>query len=138
MPKRLWLLLVIAVVSATAGASEPLFPISVRDKHGFINRAGTVVVPPEYDVADYADGIIRIRRGARTAYLDAHGTRLIAPQEEMTEPFAEGLTPARGRTAEGKYLTGYKNRTGNWAIAPRFGHGLNFSEGHAQVAMADE
>jgi hypothetical protein len=79
MLKRLWIFPVMAVLCAAAGASEPLFPISVRDKHGFINGAGTVVVPPEYDVADYTDGVVRIRRGTRTAYLDAQGNRLIAP-----------------------------------------------------------
>jgi hypothetical protein len=69
-----------------------LFPISVRDKHGAINRLGEVVIQPEYDdPIVMREGLARVRKGQRTAYLDASGKRVIEPQEMTTDLFSQGM-----------------------------------------------
>ncbi|MGH7342532.1 MAG: WG repeat-containing protein, partial [Candidatus Rokuibacteriota bacterium] len=110
--RRAWALAAL-VVGAAAGELEAqappaLFPITVNDRHGMIDRAGTVVIPPEYaEPVVFRDGLARVARGSRVAYLDAAGRFVIAPQDAAREPFAEGLTPALGRDDAGKTAWGY-------------------------------
>ena len=40
-----WLVAAAALPTAATGAREPLFPIPVRDKHGFIHRGGGCIGP---------------------------------------------------------------------------------------------
>jgi hypothetical protein len=83
------------VLAAEASYDDAaLFPITVRDRHGAINRTGEVVIPPEYDEPIVLrEGLARVRKGPRVAYLDASGRRVIEPQE---------MTPIRnhGRARE--------------------------------------
>ena len=116
-----------------------LFPISVRDRHGAIDRRGTVVIPPEYDdPVEMREGLARVRKGPRTAYLDASGRRVIEPQDRTTALFSEGMAPALGTDDKGKGAWGYLDRRGAWAIAPRFADAKEFSGGRAAVGVADE
>src|SRR5262249_4948715 len=85
----------IAAVAGDLGAQSPpaLFPITVDDKHGMIDRAGKVVIPPEYsEPVIFRDGLARVSKGTRVAFLDAEGRFVIAPQEQAREAFAEGVT----------------------------------------------
>jgi WG containing repeat len=126
-------------------AAEPahndhaLFPITVRDKYGAINRAGEVVIPPEYDEPiALREGLARTRKGPRVAYLDTAGKRVIEPQERTAELFSQGMAPARGLDAKGVMRHGYVSRTGEWAIEPRFADAKAFSASRAAVGIADE
>jgi len=69
-----------------------LFPISVRDKYGTINRTGDVVIAPEYDEPIVMrEGLARVRKGPRVAYLDASGKRVIEPRYQWATEFRNGL-----------------------------------------------
>jgi hypothetical protein len=128
-----------AVASETSYNDAALFPILVRDKHGAINRNGEVVIPPEYDdPIVLREGLARVRKGPRVAYLDASGRRVIEPQERTSELFSQGLVPAYGRTADGKGGYGYLDRKGEWRIEPRFAEAKPFSGSRAVVGMPDE
>ena len=125
--------------ASPASPAPPLFPIEVAGKHGMIDRNGTVVIPPEYaEPIVYRDGLARVARGSKVAYLDATGAFAIQPQDAAREPFAEGLTPAVGRDAAGKVAWGYIDTSGRFAIAPAFAEARPFSEGLAQVGMTDQ
>ena len=84
-----------ALVGGAGAQPAPiLFPITVNDKHGMIDRDGKVVIPPEYnEPVVFRDGLARVARGSKIAYLDATGTFVISPQEA-----AEGW-PRRSSTS---------------------------------------
>ena len=138
--RRVWALAALIIGAASgdlAAESAPaLFPITVNDKHGMIDRTGTVVIPPEYaEPVIFRDGLARVAKGSKVAYLDAAGRFVIAPQDAAREPFAEGLTPASGRSDAGKPAWGYIDRTGAFVIAPRFADAKPFSEGLAAARL---
>src|SRR5688572_21482850 len=55
-----------APAAETSYNDHVLFPISVRDKHGAIDRSGEVVIPPEYDdPIAMREGLARVRKGTR-------------------------------------------------------------------------
>ena len=117
----------------------PLFAVSVNDKHGLVDRDGRVVVPIEYpEAVIYKDGLARVAKGSKVAYLDAKGEFVIRPQDAAWEPFSEGLTPARGKNAKGEWLLGYIDRSGQFTIPPQFTEAKPFSEGMAEVGLPNE
>lgn len=122
------------------GSSEPaLFPIRVGEKHGAINRSGEVVIPAEYEaVIEFREGLARVRKGPRVAYLDAKGQRVIEPRDLSTGLFSQGVAPSMGRMADGKFAWGYIDRAGAWKIAPQFQDAKGFSGGRAAVGVPDE
>jgi WG repeat protein len=138
--------ILIALATAIPAAAQEtsyndwvLFPITVKDKYGAINRDGKVVIPPEYEEAIVMrEGLARVRKGSRVAYLDASGRRVIEPQEMTSELFSQGVVPAMGRSAEGKMLYGYLDRKGAWRIAPQFADAKSFSGSRAAVGVVDE
>src|SRR4029453_17901574 len=89
---RATIALLLALANLPAAAQEPadndwvLFPIMVRGRQGAINRSGEVVIPPEYEeTIVMREGLARVRKGSRVAYLDASGKRVIEPQEMTAE-----------------------------------------------------
>lgn len=123
----------------TSYNDHALFSITVRDKYGAINRVGEVVIPPEYDEpVVMREGLARVRKGQRVAYLDASGKRVIEPQAMTSELFSQGLAPARGPDAKGRTRYGYIDRTGRWAIEPQFEDAKSFTASRAAVGIADE
>ena len=85
---RLDLSILVALIAGAlvggAGAQPvpALFPIAVNDRHGMIDRDGNVVIPPDYaEPVVFRDGLARVARGSKIAYLDAAGNFVISPQE---------------------------------------------------------
>lgn len=121
---HLWLGSVLTMLSlvALAGGNEPtLFQIREGDQIGLIDRGGKVIVPPEFrEAPTIGDPLIRVRKGTRTAYYAHDGTLAIPPQEELTEPYAEGLTPALLKDEGSKRLWGYVDARGTVVIPQRF------------------
>lgn len=123
----------------TGSNDGALFPIQVRDKHGAINRAGEVVIPPEYEEAIVMrEGLARVRKGLRVAYLDASGKRVIEPRDMSSGHFSQGVAPSMGRTADGNLSWGYIDKKGAWRIQPQFLNAQGFSGGRAAVGATDE
>jgi len=141
--QRLALALWLAAGAASAQEQryndDVLFPISVKEKHGAINRLGEVVIAPEYEQpVVMREGLARVRKGSRVAYLDASGKRVIEPQDMTDALFSQNRAPARGTDEKGKFAWGYLDRTGRWAILPRFADAREFAGGRAAVGVADE
>ena len=147
MPWTLAALIVVAAAGELAAQSTPaLFPITVDDKHGMIDRTGTVVIPPEYaEPVIFRDGLARVAKGSKVAYLDATGRAAVKVDDKygyidktgalvipatLDRPmkFAEALAVAR----VGKQY-GYIDRAGAWAIPPRFSWARPFHRGLAWV-----
>ena len=119
---------------------------------GFIDRAGKLVVPPDYaQVDNYSEGLaavgIRGEPSFRYGYIDLQGSRIIQAQFLNAGPFKEGLAPVlvllnqnaapaavgeAAATPQAKWA--YIDRTGRMVIPPRFYTAAPFKNGLALVS----
>ena len=77
--KRLICLSVVAFVCAFSGRaqqpeSKALFPVEMDGKFGFIDRAGRIVIPLQFDsVNDFHDGLALVTASNRKMFIDTSG-----------------------------------------------------------------
>ncbi|MCP4643275.1 MAG: WG repeat-containing protein [bacterium] len=65
--------------------------ISDRQEHGFIDRAGKVVIPPEFDEArSFSEGFAAVRVGEKWGFVDKQGNMAIPARYDFVTPFSEG------------------------------------------------
>jgi len=139
-----------ALLGATPGphAAEPtdgpLFPAPTRDKTGYIDRTGRMVIAPQWDdAAPFAEGLAAVgvrhqetdggvsRTVSREGWIDRSGRVVIALRWDDAGDFAEG----RARVKEGEKY-GYVDRSGAVVVAPQYDDAAPFSEGLAAVKRA--
>ena len=95
------ILLLLALGSVgLAAATDPdrLFPAVFEKKAGFINAAGTVVIPLKFmAVKDFSEGLAAVQDGmtGKWGYIDRTGHYAIPPQFQGAFPFNEGLAHVR-------------------------------------------
>lgn len=107
-----------------------LYPISQNGKWGFIDSAGQVVIPPQYEGADhFYEGLALVKQGGAWGYIQLDGTFRINPRF-LANPqrFSDGL--ARGRFRD---HFGYIDTSGNTIISPIYALGMPFQDGLACV-----
>jgi hypothetical protein len=119
------------------GFSEGLAPVRPRGgKWGYIDKSGTFVIPPQFDMAmPFNEGLAFVvnmeigQRVSRGEYcIDKTGKIVLNPGG----PFFEGLAVVNeGTYTQGRW--GYRNRQGEYVIAPQFADARRFSEGLAAV-----
>jgi len=69
-----------------------LFAIVERDRIGFINQKGEVVVRPQfYSGSEFSEGLAAVRNGGLYGYIDTKGNFAIAPRFEYATSFQEGV-----------------------------------------------
>ena len=96
------------------------------DRWGFIDRAGAVAIPFEFDFASpHSEGLAAVRRDGRVGCVDRAG-RWVIPLGafESLGGFREKLCSAE---RDGK--RGFIDRTGHWVIPPTFNFCYSFQEG---------
>ena len=114
--------LILGALFGGAGAqpAPALFPITVNDKHGMIDRDGKVVIPPEYaEPVIFRDGLARVARGSKIAYLDATGSFVISPRFADAKPFSEGLAQVSVADPWGEVKYGYADKSGRLVVLAR-------------------
>jgi hypothetical protein len=139
---------------------EPLYPISVKHKYGFISRSGKIVIKPQFDeIGEMSEGLLPVAVGIKRdseagvpvsngkwGYLGEDGRYAIKPQFPFAGSFSEGLAPFAPRGARGGYEhrgyqgpmeKGYIDRTGRMVIPPKYLGTVGFSEGVAWVSHDD-
>jgi len=128
------------LIASTAQAQQQpsVHAIRAGDLHGLIDGSGRLLVPAEFVEIQMGDPLILVRKGSKTAYVDRQGKMVIAPQEKLHQPFAEGLTPAHGLDAQGKHRWGYADQTGVLVIRPAYESAEGFVDGVAVVSVSDE
>lgn len=133
---------------AVAAGEARLYPVEVDGKHGAIDRAGKLVIEPQYDQAlHFAGGMARVSLNGKVGYVDAAGTLLISPKATISigtgdfaaerslaalieSDFSEGLAAYR---LDGRY--GYVDTEGKIVIAPQFEQVDLFRDGLAIVRV---
>jgi len=98
--------------------SETLYRIRVKDKYGFIDRSGKVIVPATLaDAAEFSEGLACVRKLTRFGFIDTTGRFAIEPTYFRADPFADGLALVLvfGRTSN-KGTWCYIDKTGKAVI----------------------
>lgn len=119
---------------------EPLFPIKVNSRYGYMNRQGEVVIEPQYESAyDFREGIARVHNGSVSySYLDTKGNVIWKDHDDKDSGwgghFEDGLQVI-GMYRGGEHLRAYINRKGETVIQFFFNKAQEFHEGFAAVCV---
>ena len=141
------LIVLFVVISPCARQPEPkkLFPVEKESKFGFIDRAGKVVIPLQFDDArDFHEGLALVKTGEKKLFIDTSGRVVIEAKYDVVNNFSEGVAAVNnGQRRNGIGLIanpgkwGYIDKTGNLVIPMKFTHAEDFSEGLAAVNLGD-
>jgi hypothetical protein len=127
-------------VPPTRPALQKRIEETATSKYGFIDTAGSIVIPPQFDGAySFAEGLAAVETGFRAeggqkvagkwGFIDKTGKFVIAPRYEFTLKFSEGLA----RASENLGAWGFIDRTGRFVIPPKYSEAWDFTEGLALV-----
>jgi hypothetical protein len=121
--------------AAPTPTPTPLFPVLDRGKWGFIDPAGTLVIPPRFDRAGpFSEGLAAVQLGARHGYVDASGELVLepafAPGGAIHRPFRNGRAAVKVKGG-----LGYVDRRGEIAVPGPFVKAEDFSEGLALTCV---
>lgn len=137
-----------------------LYPITVDDKHGFIDESGNVkfMLPEEvYTIFAFSEGLAVAGKrvpntNGRWGFIDETGKYVIEAKFVMVKPFSEGLAAVVFKDNENAYrsvgyidqsgrmvippqFSGEGNVSGQWIAKPQYESAGEFSEGLAPVLM---
>ncbi len=122
--------------------TQNLRSITVKDKTGFIDSNGTVVIPPKYNsTGDFCEGLasalaqIPNTRNPSYGFIDTKGNLVIPYKFKFTGCFSEGLVSAILNASGQK---GYFDKTGKLVIAHQYEEAANFSEGLSSVKKGNK
>src|SRR5262249_17761161 len=103
--------------AATAlSQGRDLYPAKQDGKWGYIDRAGRIVIPPQFDYAwDFSDGLAPVEVGLKKGYVDKEGRVVIKPRFRNALSFSEGLAAV---LADGRWV--YIDRSGNVVLTPSY------------------
>jgi hypothetical protein len=120
--------------------TNPLFPVEVGGKWGFIDRTGKVVIAPQFSrVWEFSEDMAVVEKGygqeKAFGYVDKTGKSAVEPTFAGTWGFSEGLAAVRVGNGTGERW-GFIDKTGKFVIQPRFDSlGGGFVEGLALVRI---
>jgi hypothetical protein len=119
---------------------DGLAPVVTAGKLGFIDRAGKLAIPPQYDRVrnpgvrtewpTFSEGIAPVKIGTQYGFIDKTGRTAIEPRFESAACFSDGLAAV---TVAG--LTGFIDRQGHMVITPQFRRVDPFESGIARVEV---
>lgn len=119
--------------------ADQMYPFEQSGKVGFIDQTGRVVIPPKFPRGDdeFHDGLLEIDVW-NGVYADKTGKTMIKGPFFRGWSFSDGLAVAMEHD-HGKW--GYIDRTGKFAISPRFetypkGYVESFHGGYAKITVA--
>lgn len=127
--------------------SEGLAQIGMEGGRGFVDKAGTMVIPPQFKEAqDFSEGLAAVKVNGKWGFIDKTGTMVIEPRfddvasyyddatsEELLRGFRGGLA---GVEVNDKW--GYIDKTGTMVISPQFDGTQSFCEDLAGVVVTDK
>ncbi|OLP16150.1 hypothetical protein BST81_22365 [Leptolyngbya sp. 'hensonii'] len=138
-----------AKVTRPSPAANPLYPIKLNGKFGYINVAGQVVIPPQFEEARFfSEGMAAVRgndptvkpaatsryRQAQWGFINLQGQWITGAEFDQVKPFSEGLAAVQINST-GSSLWGFVNKTGQMVIPPAYTEVESFQEGLAAVEI---
>jgi hypothetical protein len=107
-----------------------LWRITVGGKSGYMDRAGRVVIKPQWDdVQFWSEGLAWALRERKGGFIDKTGKVVVSPEwEDFASPFHEGLTSAK---RNGKW--GFIDKTGKLVLELQWEAATGFHRGVAGV-----
>jgi hypothetical protein len=115
--------------------NEGLGLVKVGDLSGFIDKAGSTAIEPQFgdESNPFFDGLAMVQAATgKCGYIDKLGRYTIEPVYDWARPFSEGLALVR---VSGKY--GYITKNGEYLVEPEYALAGSYSEGHASVYKGD-
>ncbi len=108
-----------------------LTAIKEKEKYGYKNKRGRMIIPPVYDYGwRFFDGIAMVEREGKRGYIDKRGQVVIPIIHDDLRRFFDGLAMVE---QDGKY--GYIDKKGKVAIPAIYDNAGNFVDGLAIVAI---
>jgi hypothetical protein len=111
----------------------------VKEKFGFIDKSGKIVINPQFDdISQFSDGLAAIANkkdkdsDAIWGYIDKEGKIIINPQFKSAGDFKEG----KALVGDGKKY-GYIDKKGLYTINPQFDMAKDFNEGLAGIKQGE-
>lgn len=93
-----------------------LFPVEHNGEWGYVTRAGSLAIEPQFDRAhSFVGDRALVRQKDQFGYVDPTGTVVIPPTFADARSFADELAPVRPDS-----LWGFIDRTGTVVIPPQF------------------
>ena len=107
------------------------FPIVVDGKYGYMDRAGRMVIEPQFDsAASFFDGLALVKTEGSYRYIDASGKPAFAGEYENAVGFSEGLASVLLPDYGGGW--GVISRTGKVISRLRTSRPVVFSDGRGR------
>ena len=109
-----------------------------KEKCGFINHQGELIIPQIFEGADmkFSNGFCAVWNNNLYGYIDTKGDIAIPFEFDFTDRFSEGLAAFKPKGRNKKY--GYINKSGNIMIEPKFTAVEPFANGLAEVIIGKE
>lgn len=120
----------VASVSQKSEDANPLFPVTKNGKHGFIDRNGNTVIPPQFDnigsfpaknngldMSIFPEELMAVSVGEKWGYIDKTGKIVIQPQFDGAINFSDGMAFVQTQNAQGSNpLQGFIDKSGKLVI----------------------
>jgi hypothetical protein len=127
-------------VAEASSFQEGFAAVKIKDKWGYIDKSGKVVINPQFeDAADFEEGLAAIStkkdkdsKETNWGYIDTEGKIVINPQFSKAYSFREG----KALVSDGKKF-GYIDTKGLYAINPQFDEAKWFSDGIAAIKQGE-
>ncbi len=107
--------------------SEGLAPVRIGRTWGFVDKSGTLVIPPKFDDAQaFHEGLAKIGVKGLYGYADKAGAIVIPPQFKEADSFSDGLAPVGDSRDRHWYIDqrGARAFKGDYWVASTFFKGL--------------
>ena len=124
--------------STLAGEQSKRFCVFERGKYGYINEAGTVVIPCHFEKAsDFSEGLASVSVNLREGFIDQAGSFVIPAQFFTARDFSNGLAAVKTYAVSGEPSRrwGYIDQTGQQITPQQFESASDFSDGLALVQV---
>jgi hypothetical protein len=98
--------------------SDKLKKEKEEEKWGYIDKTGTIVIPPQFKYArGFHDGLAVVCVGDKYGYIDKTGKFVINPQFDSAMEFDNGVASVMMKVAD-KYQSGYIDQSGKYIWPP--------------------
>ncbi|HEV2299388.1 MAG TPA: WG repeat-containing protein [Candidatus Acidoferrales bacterium] len=107
-------------------------PVRVREKAGYLDLRGKVVIPLIYDsVNGFSSGLAAVEKNDKWGYIDKDGKVVIPFEFDSAGYFASGLAPAKSGSTRG-----FINKTGQFSFYLPFEYSPGFLAGNVETDIS--